>query len=86
MEREKLILWRNVFLRALALGVGFAVLIVGLTFALWDVWVPKAVTWFKVDEKECGRLVMQTFLQIRIVLVFFFLVPALALHWTARKK
>jgi preprotein translocase subunit SecG len=26
------------------------------------------------------------FIQLRIVLVFFFLVPALALHWMARKK
>jgi hypothetical protein len=85
MEREKLILWRNVFLRALAIGVAFAVFFVVMTFALWDVWVPKVTTWFKMDERECGKLVMQFFLEIRIVLVFFFLVPALALHWTARK-
>jgi hypothetical protein len=26
------------------------------------------------------------FIQMRVVLVFFFLVPALALHWMARKK
>jgi hypothetical protein len=26
------------------------------------------------------------FIQLRVVLVFFFLVPALALHWMARKK
>ena len=37
------------------------------------------------DEKELGRLVMVFFMSLRIVLVFFFLVPALALHWTGRK-
>jgi hypothetical protein len=26
------------------------------------------------------------FIQLRIIIVFFFLVPALALHWLARKR
>jgi hypothetical protein len=43
-------------------------------------------SFFKVDEKEFGRLVLVFFMSLRIVLVFLFLVPALALHWMARKK
>jgi preprotein translocase subunit SecG len=30
--------------------------------------------------------VLLFFLELRVVLVFLFLVPALALHWMARKK
>jgi len=47
-----------------------------------DTWASQL---FKTDEKELGRLVIVFFMDLRIVLVFFFLVPALALHWTARK-
>jgi hypothetical protein len=31
-------------------------------------------------------LVLLFFIQLRVLLVFFFLVPALALHWMARKR
>jgi hypothetical protein len=31
-------------------------------------------------------LVFLFFIQLRVLLVFFFLVPALALHWMARNK
>ena len=85
MERETILFWRNVFLRALAVGVGITVLFVILTFSLWDMWIPWVTQLFKVDEKACGHAVMLFFLEIRLVLVFFYLVPALALHWTARK-
>ena len=39
-----------------------------------------------MDEKELGRLALVFLMTLRIVLVFLFLVPALALHWMARKK
>jgi len=40
----------------------------------------------QIDEKEFGRLALLFFIQLRVALVFFFLVPALALHWMARKR
>jgi hypothetical protein len=41
--------------------------------------------WFKLDEKELGALTLNFFATLRVVIVFFFLVPALALHWSAKK-
>jgi hypothetical protein len=38
-----------------------------------------------VDEKELGALTLNFFANLRVALVFFFLVPALALHWSAKK-
>jgi hypothetical protein len=85
MEHEKIIFFRNFLFRAFLIGVAFALLFFILTFALWNTWTPWASQLFKTDEKELGRLVIVFFMDLRIVLVFFFLVPALALHWTARK-
>ncbi len=86
MEREKIIFFRNFFFRAFLIGVVFALLFFAAFCALWNTGAAWVAYLFKVDERELGRLVLMFFLQLRIVIVFFFLVPALALHWMARKK
>src|SRR6266568_3466146 len=37
-------------------------------------------------QRILGDTLLLFFIQLRVVLVFFFLVPALALHWMARKR
>jgi hypothetical protein len=76
MEHDKIIFFRNF------LGVFYFI----ITFAFWNVWASWVASFFKVDEKEFGRLMLVFFMSLRILLVFLFLVPALALHWMARKK
>jgi hypothetical protein len=86
MEPAKIILLRNVFFRAFVVGVLFALIFLILTLALWNTWARWVVHLFAIDEKDLGRIVLEFFTHVRIVLVFFFLVPAIALHWTARKQ
>jgi len=86
MEYEKIIFFRNFFLRAFIISVLFALFYFVITYSFSDTWAPWATHFFKTDEKELGRLVLMFFVELRIVLVFLFLVPALALHWMARKK
>jgi hypothetical protein len=57
-----------------------------LTLALWNTWTGWVTHLFLVDEKDLGRIVVEFFAHVRIVLIFLFLVPALALHWMARKQ
>jgi hypothetical protein len=85
MNREKIIFLRNVFLRAFAVGVLFALFYWIATLALWQAYAPWLIERFKLDEKELGALTLNFFANVRIVIVFFFLVPALALHWSAKK-
>jgi hypothetical protein len=86
MEREKVIFFRNFFFRAFIIGLAFALFYFVATFLFWNTGVSWATHFFKIDEREFGRLVLMFFIELRVVLVFFFLVPALALHWMARRK
>lgn len=85
MEHEKIIFLRNFFLRAFVVGILFALFYWIATLALWHTYTPWLTEWFKMDEKEVGALTLNFFANVRIVIVFFFLVPALALHWSAKK-
>jgi hypothetical protein len=86
MERDRILLFRNFFFAAFIIGLIFALFYLAATALFWNTGVSWAAHLFKVGEKELGRLVLLFFVQLRVVLVFFFLVPALALHWMARKK
>jgi hypothetical protein len=85
MEREKIIFLRNFLFRAFIIGVAFGLFYFIVAYAFWNTWATWVAHWFKVDEKELSRLLLLFFMQLRIVLVFLFLVPALALHWMAKK-
>ena len=86
MDREKIIFFRNLLLRAFVIGVGFVLLIFAATTLLWDTFAGWMRHLFLVDEKELGRVLLGFFANARLILVFLFLTPALALHWTARKQ
>jgi hypothetical protein len=86
MESDKIIFLRNFFFCAFIIGVVFALFYVIGTYAFWDTAAQWAVHFYKIDEKDIGRIVLTFFTNVRLVLVFLFLVPALALHWMARKK
>jgi hypothetical protein len=85
MERDKLIFLRNFFFCAFIIGLVFTLFYFIATYAFWDTPSRWAVDFCKLDEKEVGRIVLTFFTNVRLVLVFLFLVPALAFHWMARK-
>ena len=85
MDYGKIIFFRNFFVRAFIIGVVFALFYFIVTYAFWDTWASWATHVFKTDEKELGRVILMFFVELRLVLVFLFLVPGLAFHWMARK-
>ncbi|HEY3664278.1 MAG TPA: hypothetical protein VGL24_14080 [Chthoniobacterales bacterium] len=85
MNRDLLILWRNILLRSVVVGIGLAILLFLATILLWSTAAGWVQYLFGVDQRALGRIVLQFFLNVRIVLLFFFLAPALALHWTQAK-
>jgi hypothetical protein len=86
MDREKIIFLRNFLLRAFVIGVVLALLMFAATMLLWHT----AAAWvdhlFGVEEKDLGRIVLAFFLDVRLIILFFFLTPALALHWMTKKR
>jgi hypothetical protein len=51
MEYEKIIFFRNLLFRALAIGIAFAVFYFVVTFAFWNTWIPWGAHLYKTDEK-----------------------------------
>jgi hypothetical protein len=86
VNREKIIFFRNFFFAAFVIGLIFALFYFFATLLFWSTGAVMATHFFKIDEKEFGRLVLLFFIQLRVVLVFFFLVPALTLHWMSRRE
>jgi hypothetical protein len=86
MDRDKIIFLRNFFYAAFVIGLIFALFYFAATILFWNTGASWAAHFFKIDEKEFGRLVLLFLIQLRVVVVFFFLVPALALHWMSRKR
>ncbi len=85
MEREKIIFFRNLFLRMFVVGIVVLLLLLGATLAFWNIAAGWMMHLFSVDEKTFGRIVLTFFANLRILVLFFFLVPAIALHWTAKR-
>ncbi len=85
MNRETIILWRNILLRSCLIGVLFALVLFGATLGFWNTAVGWMFHLFHVDEKTLGAIVLQFFTNVRLIVLFLFLAPALALHWTAAK-
>jgi hypothetical protein len=86
MEKQQVLFFRNLLLRAFVVGVIFAVLYFIITISFWDAWVSLLHKMFKLDEKDTSRVAIAGFTLIRLILVFFMLVPAIALHWTSKMK
>jgi len=85
MENEKIIFWRNFLLRTFLIGVLFAILIFILVIAFKPTWGMLVTNVFGTDEKESGKIVLTFFMNVRLVLVFLILSPAIALHWMRKK-
>ena len=87
METEKIIFFRNLIFKTFSIGVLFAILFFVVTIVFWNTWLPAWImNFFEISENELGNLVLHFFMNVRIVLVFFMLAPALALHWMAKNK
>ncbi len=86
METDKMIFWRSFLFKTFLVGLLFAILVAIGTIALRGVFMPVATTVFRVEETEVNELIFAFFLNVRLVLVFFILAPALAMHWMIRIK
>lgn len=86
MDTTQLIYLRNFFFKAFLIGlVAFFILLIG-TALLWEQWSFLILEIFKVDEPTLGKMVVNSFLNSRMIIIFLFLVPAIALHLVIKKS
>jgi len=86
MENEKIIFFRNFLLRTFLIGIAFAILMFVAFASFRQTWVTLLASIFGTDEKELGTIMLYFFTNVRIILLFLILSPAIALHWMARKS
>ena len=88
MEKQKLILIRDLLLKTFVVGLAFAILLFVMTVNFWEQWSGFIYTKFQVPKSELGELLVDSFLHLRLFLVFVILAPGIALHWiiTAKKN
>ena len=86
MENEKIIFWRNFLLRVFFVGFILAVLLFVVTVSFWQEWSSLLNNIFGIDEKELGKMFVNSMLYLRILLFFVILAPAIALHSLVKKK
>ncbi|HEY1871644.1 MAG TPA: hypothetical protein VGG71_11345 [Chitinophagaceae bacterium] len=85
MQREKIVFFRNFLFRTFFIGVLFAIFILIIATAFkntFDVWAAKL---FGMEKDEVGEILFGFFMNIRLVLLFLILSPAIALHWMLKK-
>src|SRR5450631_4208152 len=87
MEMEKIIFFRNFLFKTFIVGIVIAVFYFITTIAFWNTWL---MSWiermFKVNDSQLGNLILSFFSTLRMVLVFLFLAPCIALHWMINRK
>jgi len=86
VEVNKIIFFRNFLFRTFIIGVLFAIFLGVMTLTFWDSLVSLSQQFFKMDEKELGELMLNFFMHVRLILLFLFLAPTLALHWMVKGK
>jgi hypothetical protein len=84
METVRLL--RNIFLRALVVAVGFAILFAIATFVWWDAGMAFVTHHFHTDADTLTPIALQWFSQLRFFIWFGLLTPGLALHWTLKAE
>ncbi len=86
MEKQKLILIRDFLLKTFVVGFIFAILLFVMTATFWDKWSNFVYAKFFVPKEELGHLVVDSFLHLRLYLIFVILVPGIAMHWLVKSK
>lgn len=80
---DNVILVRNIFYKCFLIGVLFVLIAFLLYMFNPDFVVGMVEKYYKLDAKESTILLSAYFILARMILLFFMLVPALALHWTS---
>ena len=86
MEKQKLIFIRDFLFKTFIVSLVFAILLFVMTATFWDKWSGFLYAKFQVPKSTLGELVVDSFLHLRLYLIFVILTPGIALHWLIKSK
>lgn len=77
---------RNILFRCVVVALLFAVLLAAVIFGAWDSWIGVATKLCHTDDAHISSAMLTLFTEIRFLVVFLLLTPALAIHWTIKRE
>ncbi|HEY9683035.1 MAG TPA: hypothetical protein V6C86_15770 [Oculatellaceae cyanobacterium] len=83
---ETLRLLENILFRSVLIALLFAIFLAAAAFGGWDSWIGVATKWCHTDEAHISSAMLTLFTEIRFLVVFLLLTPALAIHWTVKRE
>ncbi len=86
MTIETLRLLRNILLRSFVVAVVIDALQIIVTLLAWKFWISLASGLWHTDEQHLSSVALAYFTATKFVLVFVFLAPAIAIHWTIKNE
>ena len=87
MEIDRMIFFRSFLFKTFLVGLLFAILLGIGTITLRNTFMPLVTDVLRVSDTEVNQAILTFFTNVRLVLVFFILAPAVAMHWMiARQK
>ncbi len=86
METKKLIFIRDFLFKTFLISLLLAILLFVMTINVWDFAKSIILSRFSVSEVELGKLMINSFIHLRLFLMFILLAPAISLHWIIKTK
>ena len=86
MEIDTMIFFRSFLFRTFLVGLLFAILLGIGTIALRNTFMPLVTDILRVSDAEINEAILTFFTNVRLVLVFLILAPAVAMHWMIVRK
>ena len=86
MGKENLVLIRDFLFKTFIVALLFAIFLFVMTISFWDAGSYFIHLKFQVKEEELGKLIVSSFMGLRLFLVFGLLVPLISLHWLIKSR
>jgi len=86
MNLEYLRLIRNILYRSAAVAAVLSLIFWALTFGMWETWSSMCLKMYNLNQTQLMTLCIDFFTQVKFLVWYVFLTPALAIHWTIKRE
>ena len=86
MEKNKLIFIREFLFKTFLVSLLLTILLFVITINFWDFAKSIILSRFQLSETELGKLIVNSFIHLRLFIIFILLAPAISIHWIIKSR